>query len=758
MAFTQDLFSSRRNYTDGNTRIGQADRIWYDSYTNTLRIGDGNPGGKIITGGSGGAANVEIQDHGITLTSSVTKINFDGNGVVTTAVGDQVLVTIANIGPQGTQGNTGTNGVSVTSANTATGNLLITLSNGTVINAGSISTSTYSNTNVAAYLTGNVTTGNVFSTGYFYANGQPFTSGSAQLQSDYTQADTGNVTYIKNKPDLTVYATTTNLQILNANLGAYQTYANVTFSTVANAASQQTQIDTNTIGIATLNANVGAYQLYANANIGTVTTSVQTVNANLGAYQTTTNANAATQATSINSIDANLGSYQIYSNATFLTQQLQSDYTQANTGNVTYIKNKPDLSVYATQTYVSTEINNLINSAPGTLDTLGEIAANLANEANAITAILNSITNTNNNVTAISANVLQSDWAQSDTGNITYIKNKPDLTVYATQTQLTNNVNAINANIGSFYSFANLTYSTIANAAVQDIWLSNLESNVTTINANIGAFQTYVNANIGTDRIWLGNLEANAGTQATTITNIQNQINSGTVATANVAYYSNVTATSTNATFYPGLYNTQTGNLTTYANTGLTYNPGTGNLSTAGDIVAAGNLYVNSGYIQTWSATGNIFNTGVTTVNFAGGATGAVNIGNASGLINLNGNVQGSTNGFKIGYLDIPQNAQSSTYVLSLTDRSKHIYSTSATNQTVYVPTNANVPFPVGSAVNMILQGNGNIFITANSGVTMFLAGNSASGANTRTMTGYGMGTIQKVATDTWFVVGVGIT
>lgn len=50
MGFTQDLFSSRRNFTDGNTRVGQTDRIWYDNNTNTLRIGDGNPGGKIIAG------------------------------------------------------------------------------------------------------------------------------------------------------------------------------------------------------------------------------------------------------------------------------------------------------------------------------------------------------------------------------------------------------------------------------------------------------------------------------------------------------------------------------------------------------------------------------------------------------------------------------------------------------------------------------------------------------------------------------------
>jgi hypothetical protein len=49
--FTQDLFSSRRNYSDGNTRIGDKDRLWYDSITNTIRIGDGvTPGGTIVSG------------------------------------------------------------------------------------------------------------------------------------------------------------------------------------------------------------------------------------------------------------------------------------------------------------------------------------------------------------------------------------------------------------------------------------------------------------------------------------------------------------------------------------------------------------------------------------------------------------------------------------------------------------------------------------------------------------------------------------
>jgi hypothetical protein len=54
MAFTQKLFTSLQPYPDGNTRIGELYRIWYDSNTNTLRIQlDATPGGTIISGGGG---------------------------------------------------------------------------------------------------------------------------------------------------------------------------------------------------------------------------------------------------------------------------------------------------------------------------------------------------------------------------------------------------------------------------------------------------------------------------------------------------------------------------------------------------------------------------------------------------------------------------------------------------------------------------------------------------------------------------------
>ena len=58
--FTQDIFSSRRNVGDGNTRIGQKGRIWYDSITNTIRISDGvTPGGTTIASFSGSSSRTK---------------------------------------------------------------------------------------------------------------------------------------------------------------------------------------------------------------------------------------------------------------------------------------------------------------------------------------------------------------------------------------------------------------------------------------------------------------------------------------------------------------------------------------------------------------------------------------------------------------------------------------------------------------------------------------------------------------------------
>ena len=85
MPFTQDLFSGRRNYGDGSTRIGQEDRIWYDKVTHTLRIGDGiTPGGLIILGGGGGSGIILVKDENLILTAAASSLNFIGAGVTAT--------------------------------------------------------------------------------------------------------------------------------------------------------------------------------------------------------------------------------------------------------------------------------------------------------------------------------------------------------------------------------------------------------------------------------------------------------------------------------------------------------------------------------------------------------------------------------------------------------------------------------------------------------------------------------------------------
>ena len=70
MAFTQDLFTSRRNYPDGDTRIGQKNRIWYSSASNTLRIQlDDTPGGTVIGSGAGGF--IHFGDLSVTTNSAI---------------------------------------------------------------------------------------------------------------------------------------------------------------------------------------------------------------------------------------------------------------------------------------------------------------------------------------------------------------------------------------------------------------------------------------------------------------------------------------------------------------------------------------------------------------------------------------------------------------------------------------------------------------------------------------------------------------
>jgi len=202
-----------------------------------------------------------------------------------------------------------------------------------------------------------------------------------------------------------------------------------------------------------------------------------------------------------------------------------------------------------------------------------------------------------------------------------------------------------------------------------------------------------------------------------------------------------------------------------------------GNILTSGQVSAAGNVtgnyilgngalltgvvssYGNSNVATFLAAYGS--NTISTTGNITAGNitdTGSITVtGNITGgNLSVTGNITGNTNGFAIGYLNIPQIVFSANATTALTDAGKHYYSTSASNLTLTIANNTSVGFAVGTAINLINLGTGNVTVAADTGVTLYFAGNSVAG--NRTISSYGAGTIQKVATDTWFLVGVGVT
>jgi hypothetical protein len=106
----------------------------------------------------------------------------------------------------------------------------------------------------------------------------------------------------------------------------------------------------------------------------------------------------------------------------------------------------------------------------------------------------------------------------------------------------------------------------------------------------------------------------------------------------------------------------------------------------------------------------------------------------------------------------VPQNAQSTNYVLQLTDAGKHIYYTQASNTILYIPTTSNVAFSNGSTIMIVSRtsSSANVTVSPNTGVTMYLAGNTTSAS--RNVTTYGMATLIQVAANTWFINGTGVS
>jgi hypothetical protein len=218
--------------------------------------------------------------------------------------------------------------------------------------------------------------------------------------------------------------------------------------------------------------------------------------------------------------------------------------------------------------------------------------------------------------------------------------------------------------------------------------------------------------------------------------------------------------TSSNTTFtLPGTDGTNGQVLTTDGSGNLTFGAagGSGTVTTVSVVSANGlagsvaNASTTPAITLSTSITGVLKGNG-TAISAASAGTDYVAPGGALGTPSsgtLSSCTVDGTNG--VGYINAPQ---STNTTVAATDAGKHIYFTGGSTATLTVNTNATTPLATGTVILVVNDNSGNLTISG-AGVTFQLA-NGATG--NRTVATKGMATLLKVATDTWYVSGAGVT
>jgi hypothetical protein len=158
-------------------------------------------------------------------------------------------------------------------------------------------------------------------------------------------------------------------------------------------------------------------------------------------------------------------------------------------------------------------------------------------------------------------------------------------------------------------------------------------------------------------------------------------------------------------------------------------NTGTG--LTGGPIVTTGTISIDN-TVVTLTGTQTLTNKTITGLN------------SASTVKDSAGNLYG------FGFRTMPQSDNTSG-TLVLSDSAKHLYLTG----NVTVPPNSSVAFEIGTVISVVSNATA-IVIQAGSGVTLKLANSTSTG--NRSVASNGVATMIKVATDTWYVFGLGVT
>ncbi len=163
------------------------------------------------------------------------------------------------------------------------------------------------------------------------------------------------------------------------------------------------------------------------------------------------------------------------------------------------------LPSYATTAFVTTTVSNLIDSAPGTLDTLNELAAAINDDNNFATTIVTQLGNKANTASLTTANVVEltnlyfsNARVYSNIITLGYITGSA-LSGYATNTQLSSYALTTSLTTDNVTELNNLYFTNVrATSAVTQSTLSNLtvQGNITVTTGTINAVDVAASGNV----------------------------------------------------------------------------------------------------------------------------------------------------------------------------------------------------------------------------------------------------------------------
>ncbi len=139
---------------------------------------------------------------------------------------------------------------------------------------------------------------------------------------------------------------------------------------------------------------------------------------------------------------------------------------------------------------------------------------------------------------------------------------------------------------------------------------------------------------------------------------------------------------------------------------------------------------------------------------YAAGATGPTGPQGATGptgAVGATGSV-GATGATGAGGVEAINAQTGTTYTFVLSDKDDLVTANNASAQTYTIPLNSSVAFPVGTLINIIQIGAGQVTVQAAGGVAFASTGATSTAPKTRTQ--YSVLTLIKAGTDTWYATG----